>query len=108
MNLLAETGVPIGSTFKSPFGVDKSIGDLVSVLLRGSLAIAGVLILFFIVFGGISMIAGAGADKPDQAAKGKQALTSAGIGFIIVFVAYWIIRIIEVITGSNFITQPAF
>ncbi len=105
MNKLA---LDIGNTFGSPFGQTKSIGDLVSVLLKGSMAVAGVIILFFLVFGGISMIAGAGSDNPDQMAKGKQALTAAGIGFIIVFVAYWIIRIIEVIAGRPFITAPGF
>ena len=96
----------IGKTFNSPFGQEKTIGDLVSILMRGSLAVAGVIILFFLVFGGISMIAGAGSDNPDQAAKGKQALTAAAIGFVVVFVAYWIIRIIEVIAGTPFITSP--
>jgi len=108
MNLLAAIGIPIGETFKSPFGQTQSIGDLVSILLRGSMTVAGIIILFFIVFGGISMIAGAGSDNPDQAAKGKQALTAAAIGFVVVFVAYWIIRIIEVIAGKPFITAPGF
>lgn len=49
---------------------------------------------------------GAGNDNPEQAAKGKKAVTSAVIGVIIIITAYLIIRIIEVMTGSNFITQP--
>ena len=54
------------------------------------------------------MIAGAGQDNPERAAKGKQAATSALIGFIIIFAAYWIIRLIEIITGVAFITAPGF
>jgi hypothetical protein len=47
------------------------------------------------------MIMGAGQDNPEAAAKGKQAATSAVIGFIIIFAAYWIIQIIETVTGLN-------
>lgn len=103
MNNLA---LDIGSTFGSPFGQSKTLGDLVSLVLRSSFVIAGVLILFFLVMGGIQIIAGAGKDSPETAAKGKQAVTAAVIGFVIVFVAYWIVRIIELIAGTPFITQP--
>lgn len=105
MNKLA---VDIGSSFGSPFGQSKGIGDLVSVIVSNALVIAGVILLFFFIFGGISMIAGAGQDNPERAAKGKQAATSALIGFIIIFAAYWIIRLIEIITGVAFITAPGF
>ncbi len=96
MNKLA---VDIGSSFNSPFGQGKGIGDLVSAIISNALVIAGIILVFFFIFGGISMIAGAGQDNPERAAKGKQAATSALLGFIIIFAAYWIIRIIESITG---------
>lgn len=96
MNKLA---VDIGTSFNSPFGQEKGIGDLVSVIISNVLVVAGIILVFFFVFGGISMIAGSGQDNPEKAAKGKQAATSALIGFIIIFAAYWIIKIIESITG---------
>lgn len=100
--------VDIGGAFSSPFGQagGKSLGDLVSLILRGAFVIAGILILFFFVLGGISIIAGAGKDNPEAAAKGKQTITAAAIGFVVVFVAYWVIRIIELIAGRPFITAP--
>jgi len=91
--------VDIGTSFNSPFGQEKGIGDLVSAIISNALVIAGIILVFFFIFGGISMIAGAGQDNPERAAKGKQAATSALLGFIIIFAAYWIIRIIESITG---------
>lgn len=108
MNYLAQnpTGVPIGETFGSPFGQTQTIGSLISVILESAFAIAGVIFIFLLVFGGISMIAGAGNQNPEQAAKGKQAVTSAVVGFIVVFAAYWIVRLIEEIVGVKFITQP--
>ncbi|MCJ7805261.1 hypothetical protein MUP46_01315 [Patescibacteria group bacterium] len=106
MNLLAQTGVPIGTTFGSPLGQTKTIGDIVSLVLSNALVIAGVILLFLLVAGGIGMIAGAGSDNPEQLANGRKAITAAIIGFIIVFAAYWIIRLIESIIGVQFITAP--
>ena len=80
------------------------MGSLVST----AITIAGIILLFLLVGGGIAMIAGAGSDNPEQVQKGKQAATSAVVGFIVVFVAYWIVRLIEVLTGTTFITQPGF
>ena len=106
MNTLAQ--IDIGEKFGSPFGQadGQTLGGLVSIILQSSLAIAGVILLFLLIFGGIGIIAGAGNNNPEQAAKGKQAATAAVIGFIVVFSAYWVVRLIEVITGVDFITAP--
>ena len=52
------------------------------------------------------MIASAGSSNPEGAEKAKKAATSALVGFVVIFVAYWIIRVIEEITGIKFVTQP--
>jgi hypothetical protein len=104
VNILAQ--VDIQNTFKSPIGTSVSIGDLISTLLTVSITIAGIIILFLFLFGGISIIAGAGKNNPESVEKGKKAITSAVIGFIVVFAAFWIIQLIELMTGSNFITAP--
>ena len=75
------------------------IGKLVSIIVSNAIIFAGVILIFLFVGGGIMMIVGAGSDNPDQAGKGKQAATSAVIGFIIVFAAYWIVQLISKITG---------
>lgn len=109
MNYLAQ--IDIGKEFNSPFGVagGKTLGDLISLILKAAFAISGVLILFLIVFAGFTIIASAGSNNPEGAKKGKDAATAAALGFVIIFVAYWIIRIIELITGQRFITgMPAF
>jgi len=90
--------VDIGSTFGSPFGQTLGLGDLVSVLLSNAFVLAGIILLFIFVAGGLSMVIGAGQDSPEKASKGKQATTSAVIGFIIIFVSYWIIKIVEILT----------
>ncbi len=99
--------VNIGQEFGSPLGQTKTIGDLVSIFLNASFAIAGLIVLFLFIFAGYSFITGAGSNDPQGIEKGKKAATSAIIGFIIILSAYWIIRIIEIITGSNFVTNPS-
>ena len=104
MDYLAQ--VDLGETFGSPFGQGQTLGSLVSIILQAAIVISGIILLFFFIFGGIGMIAGAGNNNPEQAAKGKQAVTSAVIGFVVVFAAYWVVRLIEVMTGVNFVTSP--
>ncbi|MEK7498069.1 MAG: hypothetical protein AAB656_04075 [Patescibacteria group bacterium] len=109
MNYLAQKDtksvVDIGTSFG---GYTGNVGSLISLILTGSLVVAGVMVLFMIVYAGIQMIGAAGQNKPENAAKAKDAATYAAIGFVIIFSAYWIIRLIEVITGSSFITAPDF
>lgn len=105
MNKLA---VDIGTSFGSPFGQSKGFGDLVSLVLNLAFAASGVIILFMLVYAGIMMISSAGSGKSDNAEKAKQAATYAAIGFVIIFVAYWLVQLIEVFTGSQFITAPKF
>lgn len=103
MNKLA---INIGASFNSPFGKTQTLGDLVSLGINAALIVAGLIVLFLLVFGGFSMIAGAGNNDPQTAARGKQAATYAVIGFVVIFVAYWVIQFIEAVTGINFVTAP--
>lgn len=103
---MKELAVNIGDKFSSPFGQGKGIGDLVSIVLNASFAIAGIIVFFLFIFAGISLISSAGSNNPQGAERGKKTITTAIIGLVIILAAYWIIRIIEIITGSNFITQP--
>ncbi len=105
MNKLA---VNIGDAFNSPFGRGGvGVGSLVSTLVSNAFVLAGIILLFMLVFGGIGILSGAGSNDPERAAKGKQAATSAVIGFIIIFASYWIIQIIEQVTGVG-ILSPTF
>lgn len=91
--------VPIGETFNSPIGQSIELADIVSIILSNAVFFAGVIMLFLAVGGGVMVIVGAGREDPQTTGKGKQAVTAALIGFIIIFTAYWIIQIIEVLTG---------
>jgi hypothetical protein len=97
LNKIAQ--VQIGPTFGSLFGQTKGIADFVSIILSNAVAIAGVMLLFLLIFGGISIMIGSGSGNKEDIGKGKKAVTAAVAGFLIIFCAYWIIRIVEIITG---------
>jgi Zn-dependent protease with chaperone function len=78
-----------------------TLGDIISVLLQNIYVLAGLVLFILLIVGGVIFIMGAGGDNPDQAKKGKQAITAALLGFIVIFCAYWIIRIIEILTGIS-------
>lgn len=89
-----------GSTFLTDLG---DISKLTSNLVAAALSIAGIILLFLLIGGGIGIIAGSGSDNPEAVAKGKQAVTAALIGFIIVISAFWIVKLIEMIIGVSII-----
>ncbi len=99
--------VSIGDVFNSPIGVSVGVGGLISIILSNAIILAGLIMVVLFIVGGISIIASAGNDNPEGAAKGKQAVTAAIIGFIIIFAAYWVIQVVELATGLN-ILQPVF
>ena len=100
--------VEIGTEFFSNGGWSASyfgrgdllaIGPLVSVFLRGAFTIAGLILLFYFILGGIGMIGSAGKSDPKAAEQAKQTLTSAVMGFVVVFTAYWIVKLLGTLFG---------
>lgn len=100
-----QLAINIGEAFNSRFGKDLGFGDLVSIILSNAIVIAGILMFVLILVGGFGIIMSAGSDNPEGAAKGKKAITAAVLGFIIIFISYWIIKIIEKLTGLS-ILEP--
>ena len=84
----------INTYFKSPFKEITGIGSLVSLFINISFVIAGLILLFYFVMGGIGMISSAGKSDPQKAEQAKKSITSALIGFVIVFASYWIVALI--------------
>lgn len=85
----------------APAKTFSSLGSIISVLLPNIYIIAGVILLILLIFGGLSFIMNAGKGDSKSAEQGKQMLTWAIVGFIVIFASYWLIQIIEFITGVN-------
>lgn len=103
MNLLADQGVNLKDI---PFGNGKTVSELypetsnlITLLVKNAFTIAGLILLVLIIAGGFMMIASAGSGDQKQAATAKTLITDALIGFLVIFLSYFIIQIVEVITG---------
>ena len=76
-----------------------TLGSLISTLLPNVYMIAGVILFILLIFGGFTYIVSAGQQKPEGVQQGKNAIGAALIGFLLIFASWWIIQIVEVITG---------
>lgn len=74
-------------------------GSLINNILPNVYIAGGVIIFFMIVFGGFTIIAG--ASNPDKIKEGGKTITSAIIGLVVLFASYWIIQLIQVVTGLS-------
>lgn len=90
--------VPIVTIFP-PAQKFPTFGSIINAILPNVFILAGVILLLLLIFGGFLVIVNAGGGNPQATEKGKQAVTYALLGFILIFAAYWIIQIIEYVTG---------
>ena len=101
VNIGADTpiapGVPI-----STYG---NFGILVQKILNNSFAVISVILVALLILGGVNYIIGAGSGDQKKAAQAQAIITDALIGFAVVFLSYFIIQIVEVITGVNILNS---
>ena len=89
----------IGSHYSST----STIGGIISTLLLYVFPIAGLLLLLFLIIGGFRFMFSAGDPKAAQSA--RSIITTAIIGFFIIFFAYWLTRLLGTILGLGQITS---
>ncbi|OGY19047.1 MAG: hypothetical protein A2900_00875 [Candidatus Chisholmbacteria bacterium RIFCSPLOWO2_01_FULL_50_28] len=87
----------IGSVY--PLAGSRTLGDYITPLLRFSIVAAGVISFLIFLAGGVAMISNAG--NPKQVEGGKNAITAGIAGLVLVVTAYWIVQIVEVLTGLD-------
>jgi hypothetical protein len=92
--------VNIGSEFPAVTRF-KDIGSLVSVIVPNAFVLAGILIFILLVLAGFGMIAAAGSGDSKKLESGKKTITAAVIGLIVIVGSFWIIQIIESLTGMK-------
>lgn len=74
-----------------------NLGSVVSAALPYVFFAAGAVLLFMIISAGLTLMTAAGDQK--AVAGAKQRLTHALVGFILVFLAYWIVQATGIILG---------
>ncbi len=83
----------------SPLGRDQGFFQIFWTLIKNLYVLTGIILLFFLIAGGLGMIINAGnAEKQKQS---SQTLTAAVVGYLIMFAAYWLVKIVEIVFGVN-------
>ena len=71
--------------------------SLINNILPNIYIAGGIVIFFMILVGGFIVITNAG--NKDKIGDGTKIITSAIIGLLVLFASYWIIQLIQVLTG---------
>lgn len=79
----------------------QTFGDLVNVIIPNAYVLAGIISFLLLVFGGLGVIIAAGSGDTKQLEKGKQTVTYAVLGLILVVTSYWIVQIIQKVSGIS-------
>lgn len=78
-------------------------GAIISRALQSFIfPIAGLILFVVLLLGGFQMLTGAASSKGIE--EGKQKITAAIIGFILLFAAYWIAQLLELIFGIRILS----
>ncbi len=80
----------------------ENISHVLIPILSYVFPIAGILVLIYLIYGGINLMIAAGNEEGIR--EGKAKVTNALIGFIIIFVAYWLVQGLELILGINLLS----
>ncbi|NMB56597.1 hypothetical protein GYA19_01500 [Candidatus Beckwithbacteria bacterium] len=77
----------------------ENLGAVVSAVFKYFLGFTGIILFLLMLFSGFNLLTSAG--NQEKIEKGQKTLTSAIIGFIIIFVSFWLMQIIQYIGGLN-------
>lgn len=76
-----------------------SLGQIISALLPYIFVFSGLILFLFLIFGGFQLLLSAG--NPESVKSGQGKVTGALVGFIIIFVAYWLTEILQIVFGID-------
>ncbi len=96
--------IPLGDCLQ--LSDDKKVSEvyttpafLVNLVVRNLFVFGGIVLFFMLLLAGFKFVTG-GKKGLDDA---KQIMTSALIGFLLMFSAYWIVQIVKLITRTNIV-----
>ena len=75
----------------------KNLGDIINTVLPYIYSIAGILLLLYLIMGGLGLMTSAGDPKKVESAQKR--ITNAIIGIVIIFASYWIIQLLSTLLG---------
>lgn len=76
---------------------NKTVGDVISAMLPYIYVFAGLGLLLMLIYGGIELMTAAG--NPDKVKAGYGRISAGLIGFVVVFISYMVVKVVEIILG---------
>jgi len=77
-----------------------TLGEIIGQLLPYIYVVAGLVLLLMLITGGIGLMTSAGNPDKSKAAFGR--ISGALIGFVIIFISYFVAKIVEIVLGVKF------
>ncbi|HUV46604.1 MAG TPA: pilin [Candidatus Bathyarchaeia archaeon] len=74
-----------------------TVADVINEALKYIFPLAGLILFFMLIAAGFLMLTSAGDEEKNK--KASAILTSAVIGFVILFVSFWLIKLLETVFG---------
>lgn len=74
-----------------------TVGDIINLIVLLIFPLAGIILFIFLVWGGFSLITSRG--DPEKVSGAKSRITSAIIGFILLFLSYFLVSLVARILG---------
>ncbi len=93
-------GVDIADCF-APANKLTSLSQVVNIFSQNFILIAGVIFFILLVWMGFSFLRAAGSQDSKAMENVKTTLTYGIIGFVIIFSAFWIVQLINFVTGNS-------
>lgn len=73
--------------------------SLISLLVKNAITVAGIIFVILLILGGFNFIVSAGSGDTKKTQQASQTITAALIGFVVIFLSYAIVQLIQLITG---------
>lgn len=78
-----------------PEGRFTNLSSIITIALPLVFGIAGLFLFLYLLWGGFDYLTSMG--DPKKAEAGKNKITNAIIGFVIIFASYWIVQLVDYI-----------
>jgi hypothetical protein len=100
--VIAQTNIPAYPTTTTGLMTKANsltVGDIVGGALPYIYVIAGLALLFMLISGGITLMTAAG--NPNKSKEGYGKITAGLVGFLIIFISYFVLQIVETVLGVS-------
>lgn len=92
-----QTELPKFNFYDSTTGRFKGLAELVSSVIPYLFGAAVLVLLLYLLWGGFTLMMSKGDAKAIEAGKAK--ITTALTGFVIIFIAYWLVQLLGLVFG---------